>query len=254
MGIVTLEKKDSIYTLEMVDEKHKNSFTNELVEQLIQALDKVQKDTEVKVLLIRGLKDVFLSGATRQELEFLHREYKTNTQALNYFSSAIIRLPIPVVMAMEGHAVGGGFAVALCGDIIIAAEESRYGFNFMDIGITPGMASTSLIHDIVSYPIAMEMLMTGDLRKGEELKGKCAFNYILPKEDVLTRSQEIAYSLTEKSRRILELLKRRMSVKRLQAYEEAKVVESFMHVVAFAQPEVEDSVENNFHGIDVNEK
>ena len=65
-------------------------------------------------------------------------------------SPAVLDLPILVVAAMAGHAIGGGLALGLCADIILLSRESRYGASFMNMGFTPGMGITKLLEHVMS--------------------------------------------------------------------------------------------------------
>ena len=161
---------------------------------------------------------------------------------------ALLDIPVPLIAAMEGSAVGGGLTLALYSDIIIAASESRYGFSFMNMGFTPGTGTTALITEAFGYYNGMEMMLTGDFKKGKELKGKCRFNYILPKGEVLSKAIEVAEAIAEKPRIVLEALKKYMSLKKRQAVEEGNVIEAFMHQISFNQPDIESKILESYTG------
>ena len=72
----------------------------------------------------------------------------------------LLEFPVPTIAAMEGHAVGGGLVLALLCDVVVAASERRFGLNFTDLGLTPGMGSTRLLAELVGHHFAAEMLLT----------------------------------------------------------------------------------------------
>src|SRR5581483_7175690 len=101
----------------------------------------------------------------------------------------LLDFPLPVIAAMEGHAVGGGFALGLCADIVVVATESRYGATFMNMGFTPGMGTTRLLEHVLSPAMAAEMLFTGEHKKGSFFEGRCA---VLPRAELLAHAMSIA--------------------------------------------------------------
>ncbi|MGZ4158932.1 MAG: enoyl-CoA hydratase-related protein, partial [Bacteroidia bacterium] len=143
-----------IGTMQMVDVVGKNGLTPEFVEELIHNLNEVKLNEKFKVLIITGLPDVFCSGA---DLDTLVKLCKKEIKPVDIvLSKMILDIPIPVISAMEGHAIGGGLALGLCADIAILAEESRYGCSFMNMGFTPGMGITKLMEHYMSPAIAQE--------------------------------------------------------------------------------------------------
>jgi polyketide biosynthesis enoyl-CoA hydratase PksI len=95
---------------------------------------------------------------------------------------AILDLPVPVIAAMEGHVIGGGFALGLCVDLVLIAPESRNGYSFINMGFTPGMGTTMgttrLLEHVITPAIAHEMLFTGQAFKGTHFEGRSGFNYM----------------------------------------------------------------------------
>ena len=161
-------------------------------------------------------------------------------------SKMILDIPVPVISAMEGHAIGGGFALGLCADIAVLAEESRYGCSFMNMGFTPGMGITKLLEHYMSPAIAQEMQYTGNFYQGRSLIGKTNFNYIIPKAEVLERAQILAETMAEKPRKALSVLKRYQSMERRKTFEETYSIETMMHELTFDQNEILKTIEENY--------
>ena len=125
------------------------------------------------------------------------------------------------------------------------AEESRYGFTFLDLGFTPGMGTTRLLEHTLAPAIAHELLYTGELRRGAELAGT-GINHVLPRARVRARAEDIAARIAAKPRHALELLKRSLSARRRAAFEEARTTEALMHRVCFADPGLAARIEEEF--------
>ncbi|MCV6639432.1 polyketide synthase [Candidatus Albibeggiatoa sp. nov. NOAA] len=250
--MIRLEKgEDGIYFLKMEDHAHKNALDNTIfLDQLSKITTELKADLAAKVVILTGLKDVFSSGGNIDFLEKQLAEHYENYIEHEYANKmkTLLNIPIPVIAAMEGSATGGGLTLAFYTDIIIAAEESRYGFSFMNMGFTPGMGTTALAVEAFGYYTGFEMMATGNYKKGRELKGKCQFNYILPKAEVLPKAIDIAQAIAEKPRTSLELLKKSSSIKRRQMLEETSTIEAFMHKIAFSQPDIKNIIEDNYTG------
>ncbi|WP_205631455.1 polyketide synthase [Collimonas fungivorans] len=250
MKKVCLEKgEEGIVFLRIDDPVNKNAIDDDFCLQLREIVDAIKKDKTIKVVILAGLPDIFCSGGTEAFLQGLIAHYKTDIEHeyanhLKHF----LNIPIPVIAAMEGSATGGGLILGLYADILVAAEESRYGMSFMNMGFTPGMGSTAMSKEAFGYHTGFEMMVTGNYMKGSELKGKCCFNYILPRATVMDKAIELATAIIEKSRHSLELLKKYMSIERRKALEETSTIEAFMHHISFNQNNIEQQIQDNYTG------
>jgi polyketide biosynthesis enoyl-CoA hydratase PksI len=235
---------DGVAVVQLVDESGRNELDEHLVDALVRGLDVVGRNPAVKALVFVGSPEVFCSGAPRSLLERLVRGEVVPTDIR--LAKAVLDVPIPTIAAMEGHAVGGGLALGLCADIVLMSRESRYGASFINMGFSPGMGMTRLLEHVLSPAMAHEMLFTGELRRGADFEGKSGINYVLPRPEVRIRAIHLAQRIAEKSRVALELLKRTLSVRRRQAFEESYTLEAMMHAITFAQPETRSAIEDHY--------
>lgn len=243
--LVTLScDKSGIATMNMADKEGKNGLTPEFVDALMECLNEAKLNEEIKVLVMTGTKDVFCSGA---DLNTLVRLTKKELKPVDIvLSKMLLDIPVPVIAAMEGHAIGGGLALGCCADMAILAEESRYGCSFMNMGFSPGMGITKLMEHYMSPAISQEMQYTGNFYQGKSLIGKTNFNYILPKAEVLEKAYAIAEAMAEKPRQALSVLKRYHSMQRRQKFEETFTLETMMHELTFNQEEILKIIEQNY--------
>ena len=232
---VRLEQRDGVAVLRMVDEAGNNALGEPMTGALLEGLDLVRRNPETRVLVLAGLPDVFCSGASLRMLEDMAAGCGAPTDLL--LPRTLLDLPIPVIAAMAGHAIGGGLALGLAAEIALAARESRYGCSTMNMGFTPAMGLTGLMQLVLTPSLASEMMLTGDLLKGRALEGCARLNYILPRAAVEERAMALAQSIAEKPRPALTLLKRALSLPKRQAFETACTVESLMHDVTLHRPE-----------------
>ena len=228
----------------MRDAEGKNAMSEPFVHQLLGALREAAACAELKVVVLRGTREIFSSGANVEMLRALVRGEVVPTDIV--LAKAVLDVPVPVIAAMEGHAIGGGLALGAAADIVVIARESRYGASFMNMGFTPGMGITKLLQHVMSPAIAAELLFSGEPKKGSFFEGRSGFNAILPRAEVLPRAMEIAERIADKPRLSLEILKRTLTIGRRQAFEETHTLESLMHRVSFAAKDVLARIED-FH-------
>jgi polyketide biosynthesis enoyl-CoA hydratase PksI len=233
---VSLERAaDGVALLGLHDAESKNTFTDQFIAELVARLGTLAADGEARVCVVRGLPEVFSGGGSRVMLEELLAGQIAASDII--LPRLLLDLPIPTIAAAEGHAVGGGLALALCCDLLILARESRYGCSFMNMGFTPGMGTTRLLPDAVGERLAAEMMFGGQMLRGLRFEGSPGVNYVLPRAEVFPKALELARRIAEKPRHPLELLKRQLSVRKRQAFEESRTSEAMMHELCFARPE-----------------
>lgn len=242
---LTLEE-DGIAVLAFQDEEHQNAFHPPFVDEILARLEELAGDDRARVCILRGLPEVFCSGASRELLlELAGGRMETSDIIL---SKMALDIPVPVIAAMEGHAVGGGLALGLCCDILLMARESRYGCSFMNMGLTPGMGTTRLLQLAVGEYVANEMMYGGQFFRGAHFESSAGVNYVLPRDQVLPKALELARRIAEKPRTALTLLKRALSQPRRQALEEALTEESSMLRLCFDRPETARMIREHYLG------
>ena len=228
--------EDGIVEIVMCDEAGKNGMSPAFSFAFLAALDALAQDGECRVALLSGLPEYFSTGATREALQDIAAGKLAPTELI--LGRRLIGLPMPVIAAAEGHAIGGGFALLMSCDLSVIAEDSRYGANFMSMGFTPGMGTTRLLEYAFGPALAHELLYTADLWRGSRFVNARGFNAILPRGEVRQRALLMARAIAEKPRANLLRLKRVLSLPKRQAYEEAITQESLMHEISFASLDI----------------
>ena len=235
---------DTIAIFYMKDSESNNTFTEKFINEMIKKLNCLQNDKKYKAIILKGLPNIFCAGAAKSELMKLFKGEMSVKDLI--LSELLLQIPVPVISAMEGGAVGGGLVVGLCSDIIIMAERSMYGGGFADLGFSPGMGYTRLLQGLVGDYIANEMIYTGKMYKGRVFKEKSLVNYVVPKEDVFKKAIQIAEIISEKPRNTLTTMKYSMTLKKRQLLMEARVHEDFMHKITFNQKEVQNIIQTRY--------
>lgn len=237
---------DGIVRVEMRDLEQRNLLTDQFVDELMVTLNHLSADNTLKAVVLCGQKDVFSGGGS---LEMLRTIAAGEAHAKDLLLPAmLIGFPVPIIAAIEGHAVGAGLVVALCCDITVASESARYGANFTSMGFTPGLGATSLLPALVGYGFATEMMLTAKLYKGRELAGRNLFTHIVPGSNVLAMATDIAQRIAERPRHLLTLLKSELAMARRHMILEAQSREHVMHQVCFSRPETRALIEDGYIG------
>ena len=236
-----------ILVLNMEDNENKNTFTDRFVEELIEKISEIKSNAGIKVVIFRGLKDIFCAGAAKESLMKL-KDGNLSVKDL-VLSEMVLDIPVPTIALMEGSALGGGFVLGLCCDMIILNERAMYGSNFTNLGFTPGMGCTGFLKSLVGEYIANEMMFSGRLFKGRSFRERGLANYVLSSDLMFKKAVDIAFDIAGKPRKTLEILKYSLNLKKRQALQEARVNEDFMHKISFAQHEVLDIVNERYNEI-----
>lgn len=194
-----------IMQIKMQDRIHKNTFSESLSEGLIAAFDSVKANKLCKVVILTGYDSYFASGGTQEAL--LHLSEGKNKFSDRDLYSLALNCPVPVISAMQGHGIGGGFVMGLFADFVVLSRESIYTTNFMKYGFTPGMGATFILPQKLGIGLAEEMLLGARNYRGEELRQRGIPFAVLPREDLVPYVLELAEVLAEKPRVSLVTLK-----------------------------------------------
>ncbi len=233
-----------IIQIKMQDTANKNTFSNELIEGLIEAYEKISTQTNYKAVILTGYDNYFASGGTQEGLLTLS-EGKVKFTDKDIYSLAL-HCPIPVISAMQGHGIGGGFAMGLFSDFVIFSRESVYTTNFMKYGFTPGMGATYILPQKLGIALAQEMMMTAKTYRGEDLKLRGVPYPVLPRKEVMPYALELATTLAEKPRVSLITLKDHLVAPLREALPKVIEQELVMHDKTFHLPEVKDRIKQFF--------
>ena len=187
VGFVELNRPDS-----------RNSMTPELLDAFVEAIDQARGEPEIRALVITGSGESFSVGADLRVS--LQREVPDQAPHLASFAMyepflKVLDVEIPVIAALNGHAVGGGFGLALLADIRIANQDSKYGANFAKLGLHSGLGISYLLPRIIGASRASELLFTGRLVRGSEAARIGLVSEALPGGQVFPRAVEIAQEI-----------------------------------------------------------
>lgn len=194
------------------------------------ALAPIGADAEIRAIVLEGGEQYFSAGASRSAL-LAAGSVDPTLSSVAGAAEALLFLPIPVIAAAAGHAIGGGLLIALWCDAVVLADESLYGANFMALGITPGLGATYAVPDAFGRPLGQELLYTGRLLTGREIRDACCpiSHAVRPRIEVLDQALSLARDFAEAPRDNLVLLKSALAEGRREALGRALLREREAH-------------------------
>lgn len=234
------EKEPDIVQITMNDQINKNTFSPELTAGVIEAFKTVRASSTYKVVILTGYGNYFASGGTRDGLLALH-EGQGGFDDNNLYSLAL-ECDIPVIAAMQGHGIGGGFVMGMFSDFVIFSRESVYTANFMKFGFTPGMGATYILPKKLGFSLGHEMLISAKNYRGAELETRgCPFR-VFPRAQVLEKAWELAREIAEKPRFSLITLKAHLVASLREQLPDIIEKELVMHAKTLPQTEVRERI------------
>jgi polyketide biosynthesis enoyl-CoA hydratase PksI len=238
------EVNSGIALIRMEDRVNKNTFTKEFIEQFYDTMKKAENDERFKVIVLTGFDNYFLSGGTQEALLDIQagRSNFLNTGDKGNLYSLPLDCKLPVIAAMQGHAIGGGLSLGLFADVVILAKESIYTASFMKYGFTPGFGSTYIFPKKLGVVLGSEMLLSARRYHGEELEKRGIPFEVCRRKDVLNHALEIADLLAEKPRQSLIVLKENLVKEMRDAVPQAIEKELVLHDITFHLPEVREKL------------
>lgn len=243
--VVTFAELDQgVVLLTMQDRLNKNAFSPALIDGLFRAYERIASTDRYKAVVLTGYDTYFATGGTKESLLALHDASGSFTDANVY--SLPLECSIPVISAMQGHAIGGGFVMGLYSDIVVLSRESIYTTNFMKYGFTPGMGATYILPEKLGTSLAQEMLLTASNYRGEALGARGVPFAVLPRHQVLSHALQLAQQLAEKPRASLVTLKRHLTRRVRQELPAVIEQEIDMHQVTMHQPGVRARIDSLF--------
>jgi len=188
----------------------RNAVSFELVEELLRALDEIEK-SDAQVLIITGAGKAFCAGLDLDDLKALvgksHEENVKDSAFMARLFRRIYEFPLPTIAAVSGAAIAGGTGIATMCDFTLAVPDAKFGYTEVRIGFVPAIVSSFLVMQ-VGHKIARDLLLTGRLFDAAEAHRIGLVNEIVAREQLMTRARELAAQLMENSPSSMRLTKK----------------------------------------------
>ncbi len=234
---IILEEVDSVAILKLNRPKKLNAFNMQMLDDMLDAIDEINTNDNIKSLVITGEGKAFCAGA---DLSLGEKTFNKNFDTREEFNSdfrrdagGILNLKIynslkPVIAASNGDAVGVGATMQLPADIRIASKKSRYGFVFAKRGIVPDGCASWFLPKIVGISSALELCYSGKIIDATEANRIGLVNYLVEDDQLISKAIEISDMFCNSSAPVSMAMTRHMlwSLSADDSPENAHVIES----------------------------
>lgn len=204
---IIAEKQGHVGMVRLNRPKALNALSTQLVDELAKALDDFEEDDNIRAIVICGNEKAFAAGADIKEMA-------TKTYADAYLEDFITRnwerlarCRKPTVAAVAGYALGGGCELAMMCDIIIAAENAKFGQPEITLGAMPGAGGSQRLTRVVGKSKAMDMCLTGRNMGADEAERSGLVSRVVPVEDLMDEAMKVANRIADMSMPIAMMTK-----------------------------------------------
>jgi enoyl-CoA hydratase len=179
-----------------------NALRTSLLAEVSRALVELERDERVRAVVITGSGEkAFAAGADISELNVLPNAGAGADQARSgqALTRQIERLRKPVIMAVNGFALGGGCEIAMAGDILIASENAKFGQPEVNLGLIPGYGGSQRTTRLIGKGMAMYLCLTGEVIDAQEAFRIGLVQKVVPRAELLAQAKRIAEVIASKA-------------------------------------------------------
>ncbi len=195
---VTSQFENGIALIQLNRPKELNALNRELMQEVRDALQQLDKDEAVRVIIITGNEIAFAAGA---DIKQMADQSAIDMLMIDQFSTwdQIRKTKKPIIAAVSGFALGGGCEFVMTCDMVIASETAKFGQPEIKIGTMPGAGGTQRLTKAIGKAKAMELILTGRFLSAEEAHFYGLVNKVVPVEMYLFEAVQLAKEIAQMS-------------------------------------------------------
>ena len=197
---------DGVGVIQLNRPKQLNALNRKLIREIITAMEHFDQNNHVISILITGKGRAFSAGA---DIDEMASNAPMQLELLNQFADwdRLTLIKKPIIGAVKGFVFGGGFELALCCDILIAANGTQFSFPEVNLGVMPGAGGTQRLTKIVGRAKALEWIWTGDRIPVDIALAYGIVNRIVSEELLMEEALKFAKRLAKQPPLSLRLIK-----------------------------------------------
>ncbi len=199
---ILVATEDAVATITFNRPKALNALNAALLAELSEAVDAVRQNPDIRVLVLTGAGEkAFVAGADIKELDGL-TSLQAKAVAIKGQGAIdkIAALPIPVIAAVNGYALGGGTEMALACDFIYASDTAAMGLPETNLGLIPGFGGTQRLSRLIGPNQAKELIYTGKIIPATEAHALGLVNKVFPADELMDQVMATAHLMVAKGR------------------------------------------------------
>ena len=214
-GLLSLERREDVAVVTLQRPEKRNALSIDLRVEIAESFGALGEDQEVGAIVLTGAPPAFCSGIDTTQFggDRAHRERLVETSVACF--SAVARCVHPVVAAVNGPALAGGFALALFSDMRIASEDASFGFPERPLGIPPSYAAARMA---LPAAVATELALTGRTLDAAAALDLGIVSAVHPADELMPRALELAGRIAAGPRSAVTETKRRILAERETNY------------------------------------
>ncbi len=193
-----------------------NGVVPEMAADLIDALNVLEANTTIRMLVLTGAGKQFCAGADLVAFasylanQQAHTQEPYNARVLWPVTQRLVTSRLPVIAAINGGATAGGLDLALACDIRLAADTAKMGETYIKLGLNPGNGGTYFLPRLVGSGMAAEMALTGDLYDAQAALAMGLVNRVVAGDVLLAEAIALAARIAERPRLAIEATKQQL--------------------------------------------
>lgn len=210
---IRLDKGDGIGYLTLNRPEVRNAFNQEMIDELRDALRGIDRDEEIRVLIITGAGKAFQGGADIAELSVMEpMNILRWNEGIVRINAALEKLRQPVIAAINGPAMGGGVELAISCTLRVIAESAKMALPEVKLGIIPGTGGTQRLPRLIGKGRAAELLLTGAAINARDAYDMGLVNKVAPDNKVVEAAEELARRIMANAPIAVEMAKDALEV------------------------------------------
>ena len=205
---IGVEKKEGIAYLTLNRPEVRNAFNQEMIDEIREALRLMDKDEEIRVLIITGAGKAFQAGADIAELSAMKpMDLLRWNEGIVRINAALEKLRQPAIAAINGAAMGGGLELAISCTLRVIVESAKMGVPEVTLGIIPGTGGTQRLPRLIGKGRAAELLLTGEPIDAQEAYRIGLVNKVVPDGQAVEAAEELARKIMANAPIAVEMAK-----------------------------------------------
>jgi len=197
---ILVEKKENVATIKINRPENLNALNKETIIELNKAVEELEKDKNLKVVILTGEGKAFIAGADIKQMKDMKpSEAKKFAEMGHNLLMNIEKSRLVFIAAVNGYALGGGCEVMMACDICIAANSAKIGQPEINLGIHPGFGGTQRLPRLVGKIKAKQLLLTGENIDANEAYRIGLVNIVVPDDKIMEEAEKIANKISNKS-------------------------------------------------------
>ncbi len=195
VGLITLNRPEA-----------RNALNSQLIRELNAALDAFEEDAGIHVVVLTGSEKAFAAGADIKEMMDKDFMDAVTSDFIAPWQRVAARRK-PIIAAVAGYALGGGCELAMMCDIILAADNAKFGQPEINLGTIPGAGGTQRLTRAIGKSKAMEMVLSGRMISAEEAERANLVSRVVPVAALLEEALKLAETIAAKSQPVVQMAK-----------------------------------------------